>query len=175
MVIRVAGDPLALAPAAREAVRTLDPDLPVARIRTVDLALRETFAQRRVNMLLLGLFAALALLLAAVGIYGVMSYSVAQRTHELGIRLALGARSSDLTRLVVTQGLKLASLGLGLGLLGALAVTRLLSGLLYGVTASDPLTYLAIAGLLLVVALLACWVPARRAARTDPMIALRSE
>jgi putative ABC transport system permease protein len=167
--------PAALTAAVKTAVWKIDPQLPLTKVLTMSDVLAESFAERRFNMLLLSLFAALALALAGVGIYGVISYAVTQRTREIGIRMALGATVRDVLQLVIGQGLKLALLGVGLGLMGALAATRLLKSLLFGVSATDPLTFLAISALLLGVALLACWLPARRATKVDPMIALRCE
>lgn len=175
MVVRSAGDPLAISRSVREAVWALDKDLPIPKMETMEQVLSEQVAQRRLNMLLLGLFAALALILAAVGIYGVMNYAVTQRTNEIGIRLALGAQSRDVLRLIVGQGMKLAVAGVGIGLIATFAITRLMAGLLFGVSTTDPLTFTAIAILLAIVALLACYIPARRATKVDPMIALRCE
>ena len=153
----------------------MDKDQPVSYIKTMDQQLDELVAQRRLNMLLLAIFAAVALMLAAVGIYGVISYSVSQRTHEIGIRLALGAQRRDILRLVVGQGLGLTLLGVGLGLAAALALTRFLTTLLFGVSPTDPVAFGVIALLLTGVALLACYAPARRATQVDPMVALRCE
>jgi putative ABC transport system permease protein len=135
----------------------------------------EAYARPRFNLVLLGLFGGLALLLSAAGIYGVMAYGVAQRKNELGLRLALGAQPHDVMNLILRQGLRLISVGLVLGLVSALALTRLMKSLLFGVNATDAVTFAAVTLLLLVVALLACWIPARRATKVDPLIALRSD
>jgi putative ABC transport system permease protein len=161
--------------AIREQVRALDQDQPVTSVATMETRLSRRLSEPRFNTLLLGLFAAIALLLAAIGIYGVMSYVVSQRLHEIGIRMALGATRRDVLRLVVGQEMKRALLGVGVGLAGALALTRLMQQMLFGVSATDPLTFGLIAALLLIVALLACWVPARRATKADPLHALRCE
>ena len=175
VAVRTDGDPSSLAPSVRGAIASVDRDLPVFRVMTMEKMVADSLTQRRFSMFLLGVFAALALALAVVGLYGVMSYGVAQRTHEIGLRMALGAQGRDVLRMVVGQGMALTAAGLGLGLLGALALTRLMSSLLYGVTAADPLTYGGIALLLGAVALLAAYLPARRATKVDPMEALRYE
>ncbi|HEY7180841.1 MAG TPA: ABC transporter permease [Blastocatellia bacterium] len=175
VVLRTTGDPLALGNAARETVWSLDRDLPIPTIQTVEQILSERVAQRRLNMLLLALFALVALILAAVGVYGVMNYAVTQRTHEIGVRVALGAQTRDVLRLIVGQGMKLALAGVVIGLIATLALTRLMASLLFGVSATDPITFVAIAALLFMVAIAACWIPARRASKVDPMAALRCE
>ena len=175
IVARTEGDPASFATALRSEVWAIDRDQSVFSIKTMDATLSEMMSQRRFNMLLLGLFAAVALILAAVGIYGVISYSVTQRTHEIGIRMALGAGSSDVLKLVIGQGMLLVMIGVAAGLIFALLLTRLMSTLLYGVSATDPLTFAALSLTLTGVALVACFVPARRAMKVDPMIALRYE
>ena len=159
----------------REQVTALDPDQPVTNVATMEERFSKSLAQARFSMVLLGLFAGVALLLAGVGIYGVMSYVVTQRTHEVGIRMALGAQASDVLRLVVGQGMKVAFIGIGIGLIAAVALTRVMRTLLFGVSTTDPLTFTIISLLLAAVALRACLVPARRATEVDPMVALRYE
>ena len=173
LAIRTPGDPLLFTKAVREQVRALDPDQPVAQIRSMDDLVEEQVGQRRLLVILLGSFAGVALLLALIGIYGIIAYSVAQRTQELGIRRALGAQQSDILRLVVGQGLRLALVGIAVGIAGALALTRLMKALLFHVSATDPATFAIVAALFLLVALAASYIPARRATRIDPMAALR--
>jgi putative ABC transport system permease protein len=153
----------------------VDKDQPVANIDTMEHIVSEAIARQRFSMLLLGIFAGLALVLATVGIYGVMSYSVAQRTHEIGIRMALGARRADVLRMTVKQGLKLVSAGMMLGLVAAFLLTRVLASLLYGISATDPITFVGISLVLLAVAILASYIPALRATKVDPIIALRAQ
>jgi putative ABC transport system permease protein len=175
VLVRTQGEPLEMAAALRQAVWSLDRNQPIAQITAMEKVLSDGMAQPRFNTLLMGLFGALALGLAAVGIYGLLAYSVAQRTHEIGVRLALGAQRRDVLRLVVGQGMLLALLGIGLGVAGAFGLTRLMRSRLFGVSATDPLTFAGIALLLAGVALVACYLPARRATRVDPMVALRWE
>ncbi|MDQ3920723.1 MAG: ABC transporter permease, partial [Acidobacteriota bacterium] len=175
LAVRAAGDPATLAPAVRGAVAEVDKDMPVYRVTTMERIVADSMAQRRFSMFLFGVFAAIALTLAVVGLYGVMSYAVAQRTHEIGLRMALGAQRGDILKMVVGQGLLIIAVGLAAGLLGAMALTRVMSSLLYEVSATDPLTYAGIALLLATVALLASYLPARRAMKVDPMVALRYE
>jgi putative ABC transport system permease protein len=175
VVVRSTAAPLSLANAARNEVWAIDRNLPVSNVKTMEQRLGDAIAQPRFSALLLGLFAALALLLAAVGIYGVISYMVEQRTREIGMRMALGASAGDVLKLVVGRGLALTLAGVALGVLGAFGLTRLISGLLYGVKTTDPLIFAAMPALLALIALLACYIPARRAAKVDPMIALRHE
>jgi ABC-type antimicrobial peptide transport system permease subunit len=174
-VVRAKVPPLALAETVRNEILKLDPDQPVSNIRSLDQIVADAEGQRRLMFVLLGLFAAAAVVLAALGLYGVTAFSVSQRTRELGIRMALGAQRSDVLVQVMTQGLRLAVLGVGLGWVGCLALTRVLAHLLFGVTPRDPVTLGLVAMLLVAVALFACWLPARRAAKVDPMEALRCE
>jgi putative ABC transport system permease protein len=175
LVVKTDVEPLSLAAPVRGAVWSIDHDQPVSDIAAMRDLVSASVSRQRFSALLLGIFAALALVLAAVGIYGVMSYSVAQRTREIGIRMALGAQPSDVLRLAVGQGLRLVLIGTVFGLLGAFILTRAIARLLYGVSAADPATYAAIFVLLLSVAVLACFVPARRATKVDPLTALRAE
>jgi putative ABC transport system permease protein len=172
LVIRTAGDPSAFAATLRREVQALDKDQPIYNVRTMDDVVMSSLGTRRVSMQLFAVFAIAALLLAAIGIYGVMAYSVTQRTQEIGIRMALGAQRSDVLGLVVRQGMTLAAIGVVVGLAGAFALTRSMANLLFGVAATDPLTFVVIPLLLLFVALVACYLPARRAARLDPTVAL---
>jgi putative ABC transport system permease protein len=174
LVVRANGDPKALVPGIRARLRSLDKDIPISQVQTMEEVVSGSLAQRRLNMSLLVVFAVLAAVLAAVGIYGVMAYMVAQRTHEIGIRLAIGARSTDVLKMVLGEGAKLAAIGVVIGLLAAFALTRIISGLLYGVSAVDPITFVCIPLLIAVVTLLASYVPARRASRVDPNLALRN-
>jgi ABC-type antimicrobial peptide transport system permease subunit len=164
-----------VAAAVTKEARALDPNVPIYEVKTMQQRLSESLARRRFAMLALGLFALLAMVLAAVGIYGVMAYLVAQRTREIGIRVALGAQTRDVLRLVIKQGMTLAIIGIAIGLVGAVGVTRVMTSLLFGVRATDPLTFGGIALLLGGVTLLACYIPARRATKVDPLVALRYE
>jgi putative ABC transport system permease protein len=175
LVIRAEGDPMNIVAAVKSGVWSVDREQPLSGVRPMEDVIAGSIAPRRFNMLLLGIFAALALMLAAVGIYGVISYTVAQRTREIGVRMALGARRADVIKLVVRQGMSLALAGIGAGLAASFALTRLMANLLFGVGPSDPLTFGVIASLLGSVALLACYLPARRATKVDPLVALRSE
>lgn len=173
IVVRTKTDPGSMTSAVLQQIAQVDPDQPVFQVKTMDQYLDESMAQRRLSTVLLGAFAALALVLAAIGVYSVMSYLVSQRTHEIGIRMALGAKQRDILKLVVGQGMWLSFLGIAFGIAAAFLLTRMMTSLLYGITASDPLTFIGISLLLAVVALLACLIPARRAIKVDPIIALR--
>ncbi len=175
IVARTQSDPGQLAAVLREEALALDKTLPIYNVRTMHEQMRESLTRRRFNLMLLSVFAAVALLLAAVGIYGVISYSVTERTHEIGIRQALGARPRDILKMVLGQGLGLALAGVAVGLGAAYALTRFAESMLYGVSATDTVTFLVISAVVLGVALAACFIPARRATKTDPMVALRYE
>jgi putative ABC transport system permease protein len=175
LAVRSAGDPESLAAAVRGEVWAVDKDQPVYDVKTMRQLLSASTAARRFNMLLIAVFAAVALALAVVGIYGVMSYTVAQRTREIGVRVALGAGARDIYGLIVGRGMAAAGLGVGIGLVAAYALTRVMKSLLFGVDAADPAIFAAVALLLSAVALAACYLPARRAARVDPAVALRYE
>jgi putative ABC transport system permease protein len=175
LTLRTAGEPAGVISTVRGILREQDADLALADIRTMDEVVSQSVAQRRLMMVMLGIFAGAALLLAAVGIYGVIAYSVTQRTQEIGIRLALGAQQSDVLRMVVGQAAVLAVAGVVIGAMGAVFLTRLMADLLFGVKPFDPLTFAVVAAGLTGVALLASYVPGRRATRVDPVIALRSE
>jgi putative ABC transport system permease protein len=175
VLLRTSGEPLSLVAAVRSQVNVIDPDQPIYNIHTMEELIASSMSGRRLNLMLLAVFAFTALVLAGVGIYGVISYAVTQRTREIGIRMALGAQSSDVLKLIVKQGMIPVVIGMALGIAGALALTRVMASLLYGTSATDPLTFALIALLLSGVALLACYIPARRATKVDPMIALRYE
>ena len=175
LVIRAESDPTNLTAAVRREVKAIDPDQPVAAVKTMDEWMSTAVAGPRYRTSLLGLFALVALILASTGIYGVMSYSVTQRTHEIGVRMALGARRLDVLKLVVRQGMSLVAVGVFIGLIGAFALTRVMSSLLFEVTPKDPLTFTAVALFLATVAFIACYIPARRATKVDPLVALRYE
>jgi len=174
-IVRTEGRPDRLGAAVTRAIQQADPEQPVFGVMSMEKLLTDASAERRFSLLLLTLFAGIALLLSAIGIYGVMAYTTTQRRHEIGIRMALGAASSDVLGMVVGQGMRLVLIGLGLGLAGAWALSRVLTSQLYEVTSRDPATYAGVAGLLGIVALAATYLPARRALRVDPMISLRSE
>jgi putative ABC transport system permease protein len=175
VVVRTVQAPTSLLPAVRERVRELDPELPLANVRTLDEWVSGSAAQPRLNAVLLAVFAAVALVIAAIGIYGVLAYSVSQRTREIGLRMALGAPRHGVVGLIVREGMTLGLVGIGAGIAGALALSRALTALVFGISLRDPMTYVAVAGTLGIVALAACSVPAFRASRVDPMIALRHD
>ncbi len=175
LFVRSADDPRWLAGSVRAAVHAVQPDQPVEGLQTMGGLMFQSFASRRFTLLLVGSFAGLALILAAIGIYGMIAYFVSQRTREMGLHMALGAHSHDVLRLVLWQGFEIVSLGLLVVVLTALAITRFMRSLLFGVTATDPITFTGVVILLILVALAACYVPARRATRVDPIVALRHE
>jgi putative ABC transport system permease protein len=174
-VIRTQGQPTSIAPAARDVIRTLDPEQPIGEVSTMEGLLSKSIARSRFNTILLAIFSLVAMVMAAVGIYGVMSYSVQQRTHEIGLRMALGAQQSDVLRLIVKQGVILGLIGVAAGLLAAFGLTRLIVSLLFEVPATDTTTFAAVAAGLFLVTLIACYIPARRATKVDPLVALRYE
>jgi putative ABC transport system permease protein len=173
--VRTVGDPLAATATIRRAVASVDPDLPLAAPASMETLVDASLGSRRFAMLLLGGFALLSLVLASIGLYGVMSYTVTQRAREMGVRLALGAGTGDVLGLVLRQGVNLTLLGVGIGIAAAFALTRVMKTMLFGVGATDPLTFVTLPLVLLAVALLATYLPARRATRTDPIVALRAE
>jgi putative ABC transport system permease protein len=175
VLVRTSGPPLGMAAAVRDQVWAIDKNVPVTNVQTMEQVFGTSVAQPRFSMLVVGLFAALALLLASVGIYGVMAYSVSRRAHEIGVRMALGARTGQVLSLVLKEGLTLTLFGIAIGLGGAFALTRVMSTLLFEVSAKDPFTFAGVSILLAAVALLACYVPARRATKVDPLVALRYE
>jgi putative ABC transport system permease protein len=175
LVFRTSLESQLLASSARTAVAAVDRNAPITQIRAFDEYFVETLRLPRFHALLIGAFAGLALLLAAIGLYGIMAFAVSQRTAEIGVRMALGARGVDVLRLILTQGMKLVLVGLAFGATGALVFTQWLKTLLFGVTATDPTIFLAAAGLLVLAGLAACWIPARRATRVDPLVALNCE
>jgi predicted permease len=173
--LRAQGDPTALATSVRQVVRETDTNLPLTRVTTQELQTREALTEERVFASLVSFFGALALVLAAIGLYGVIAYSVTQRTHEIGVRMALGAQTIDVLKLIIRNGASLALAGIAIGLGGAYAATRLMKTLLFGVTPTDVTTFVIVSLLIFLVAVLACYIPARRAAKVDPLEALRYE
>jgi len=173
--LRTTSEPASLTAAVRQAILEIDRDQPIYGVRTMEQVLSESVASRRLSMTLFSLLAGLALLLATVGIYGVIAYTVSSRTHEIGVRVALGAQSGDVLRLILKQGLVLVLSGVAVGLLAAFLLSRVLASLLFEVSATDPATFVVVPLLLVAVALLACYIPARRATKVDPMVALRYE
>jgi putative ABC transport system permease protein len=175
LVLRTSLDPASLVSAVRQQVSALDKNIPVYAVQTMDDLFSAEVASQRFNAIALATFAGFAVLLAAVGIYGVMAYAVSQRTREMGVRIALGAGRGNVLRMILSQGFRLALIGVGLGLAASFALARLMTGLLFGVKPSDPLTFVLVTAALLAVALAACWIPAHRATRVDPVVALRYE
>jgi putative ABC transport system permease protein len=175
VTVRTQGDPNVVVPSIRKELAQIDKDQPMANIATMEDILADSVTEPRLESLLLGLFGGLGLVLATVGIYGVTSYSVTLRTHEIGIRMALGAKQDDVLKMVIQQGMKLAFVGVAVGVVASLALTRLIASLLYGVKPTDPLTFALVSIGLAAVAFLASYIPARRATKVDPMVALRNE
>jgi putative ABC transport system permease protein len=175
LTVRTVANPRGMAAAVRQEVQGVDKEQSVANVRTLEQVISDSVAPRRLSTVLLGIFAGIALALAVVGIYGVLSHLVTQRRHEIGIRMALGAERKDVLKLIVGQGLRLVILGAAIGVTASLVVTRFLESLLFGVRRTDPLTFVLVSLTLMIVALLACYIPARRAAKVDPMVALRYE
>jgi putative ABC transport system permease protein len=175
VIIKGQNDPNQLVASARNQVKSLDPDQPIYNIRTMDQIRGESIAPQRLNLTLLSIFAGIAFVLAIVGIYGVMSYAVTQRTQEIGIRMAIGAQPRDVFRMILGQGMMLTIIGMAVGLLGAFALTRLMTTMLFSVKPTDPITFSAVALLLLLIALIACYIPGRRATKVDPVNSLRYE
>jgi putative ABC transport system permease protein len=175
VVVRTEAPPASMLPTVRQKVHELDPSLPVSSVRTMEEWVSTNAAQPRLNAILLGVFGCVAMLIAAIGIYGVLAYSVNERTREIGLRMALGAPRGQVLRLIVREGMTVGVLGIGVGLAGALALSRVLASLVFDVPVRDPLTYIVVAIALAVVALMACVIPARKASRVDPMVALRCE
>jgi putative ABC transport system permease protein len=175
LLMRTDAEPLSLTSSVRAEIAALNKDQAVFNVRSMEQIVSQSVAPRRFSMMLLTVFAVVALVLASIGIYGMMSYTVAQRTREIGLRMTLGAQRGNVLRLVIAQGMRLALVGVALGLIASLGLTRTMKSLLFGVSATDPFTFVGIAGLLTIVALLACWVPARRATKVDPIVALRYE
>jgi putative ABC transport system permease protein len=175
VAVRTQADPSALASAVRGMIASLDPQIAVADVKTMEANVQESIAPQRFNLFLLGLFATLAVFLAAVGVYGVLSYAVTQRTREIGVRVALGAQRGSILAMTIREGMQLTFAGAAIGLVGAWLLTRWMAGLLYGVTARDPLTFVGVIVVMSLVSLAACYIPARRATRVDPLVALRYE
>jgi putative ABC transport system permease protein len=175
IVVRTSGEPVGMSSSVRAVIRSVDKDLPVFRVTDMEEMVANSLSQRRLSTILLAIFAFVAIALSTIGLYGLMSYSVTQRTHEIGIRIAIGAARGDVMRMVIGQGMILVGLGLVAGLTGAFALTRLMATLLFGVSATDPRIFAVVCAVLLVAAMAAAWIPARRAIRVDPIIALRYE
>jgi putative ABC transport system permease protein len=175
VVVRTTAAPTSVLPSVRQTIRDLDGSLPISAIKTMDEWVSNGAAQPRLNTLLLATFAVCALIIAAIGIYGVLAYSVNQRTQEIGLRMALGAPAATVLRLIVREGMTVGGIGIAVGIAGALGISRVLSSLVYETPVRDPFTFVIVAGTLAVVALVACVIPARKASRVDPIVALRSE